>query len=189
MLRRLGIRAKVLAVLAVPMIVLLGAGAFISYGAIQDLRYARATQTVVNTLDALSPLTAAFQQERILSLTGAGTEEIAAARQATDQALAATREVTAQLDLSEFPESVVRDFRDQQDQYRTNLPLLRDRVDQKAQRAVIKNAFQKVVDGQTQALESVANSLRDRELAGYVGANLELALLTDALVNEYVTGI
>ncbi|GIG40725.1 ATP-binding protein [Cellulomonas phragmiteti] len=189
MLRRLGIRAKVLAVLAVPMIVLLVAGTYISYGAIQDLRYARATQTVVRTLDALSPLTAAFQQERILSLTGATPEQVAGARQVTDSALADTREVTADLDLSEFPDAVVKEFRDQQESYRTALPQLRQRIDDNAQRVIIKNGFQDILDGQMRVMEGVANSLRDRDLAEYITANRELALLSDALVNEYVTGI
>ncbi|MBO3094753.1 ATP-binding protein [Cellulomonas dongxiuzhuiae] len=188
MLRRLGIRAKVLAVLAVPMIVLLVAGTYISYGAINDLRYARATQTVVRTLDALSPLTAAFQQERILSLTGAPPEQVEAARQVTDSALADTRKVTADLDLAEFPAAVVKDFQDQQTTYRTALPQLRERVDGSGNRVVVKNGFQDILDGQTRVMEGVANSLRDRELAEYVSANLELAMLSDALVNEYVTG-
>ncbi|MBO0919912.1 HAMP domain-containing protein [Cellulomonas sp. zg-ZUI222] len=188
MLRRLGIRAKVLAVLAVPMIVLLVAGTYISYGAIQDLRYARATQTVVRTLDALSPLTAAYQQERILSLTGAAPEQIAEARAVTDRVLGETRKVTAELQLDQFPESVVREFRDQQEAYRTLLPQVRARVDENGQRAVIKNSFQNILDGQTRVMEGVANSLQDRELAEFVAANRELALLSDALLNEYVTG-
>ncbi|MCC2336047.1 ATP-binding protein [Cellulomonas wangsupingiae] len=189
MLRRLGIRAKVLAVLAVPMIVLLAAGAYISFGAIQDLRYARTTQTVVRTLDALSPLTAAFQQERILSLTGASPEQIMAAREVTDDALEDAQAVTGQLDLSQFPDSVVQDFRDQQDLYNTRLPQLRQRVDEGAQRIVLKNSLQNVIEGQTLVLEGVANALRDRELAQYVSANRELSLLTDSLVNEYISGI
>ncbi|MCC2314306.1 ATP-binding protein [Cellulomonas xiejunii] len=189
MLRRLGIRAKVLAVLAVPMIVLLVAGTYISYGAIQDLRYARATQTVVRTLDALSPLTAAFQQERILSLTGASEEQVKAARQVTDSALADARKVTGEIDLAEFPEGVVRDFRQQQNAYGTALPQLRERVDASGQRVVLRNGFQDILSGQIRVMEGVANSLRDRDLAEYVTANRELARLSDALVNEYITGI
>ena len=60
MLRRLGIRAKVLAVLAVPIIVLLAAGAYISANAIQKAQVASASSTVVATLDAYAPLSAAL---------------------------------------------------------------------------------------------------------------------------------
>jgi len=189
MLRRLGIRAKVLAVLAVPMIVLLVAGTYISYGAIQDLRYARASQGVVRTLDALSPLTAAFQQERILSLTWAPADQVENARRVTDRALAEARKVTSELDLTEFPEAVVEDFRDQQAAYNTALPQLRERVDNSAQRVIVKNGFQDIIDGQLDVLEGVANSLRDRELASYVATNREVGLVTDSLVNEYVAGL
>ncbi|MFS0704689.1 ATP-binding protein, partial [Cellulomonas sp. 179-A 9B4 NHS] len=189
MLRRLGIRAKVLAVLAVPMIVLLAAGAFISNNALQDLRYARASQQVVRTLDALAPLSAALQQERTISLTGGSAEQIAAARQETDKALAATREVTAELDLSQFPPSVVREFQEVQDAFAVALPQLRTRVDESAQRTVLKSAFKLNIDGQLRVLEGVANSLRDRELAQYITATRDTGVLVDALVTEYIAGV
>ena len=70
MLRRLGIRAKVMAVLAVPMIVLLAAGGFISWNAIQELRYAKAADSVITTLQAYAPVSSSLQAERLLSLNG-----------------------------------------------------------------------------------------------------------------------
>src|SRR6478735_9447236 len=97
MLRRLGIRAKVMAVLAVPMIVLLMAGAYISYGAVQNYRTASAAQSVVDVLEAYKPLSSAMEAERVVSLTGGSKEEVAAARQQTDAALASVREVTSGL--------------------------------------------------------------------------------------------
>ncbi|WP_309134025.1 ATP-binding protein [Cellulomonas sp.] len=189
MLRRLGIRAKVLAVLAVPVIVLLAAGSFISVEALSDLRYARATQTVVRTLDALTPLSAALQQERTLSLAGGDEQQLAAAREATDDALAATREVTAQIDLSQFPPNVVRDFQDTQTAFREGLPQLRERIDQSLNRTIIKNGFQQIIDGQLRVVEGVANALQDRQLAQYISANRETAVLVDALVSEYIAGV
>ena len=107
MLRRLGIRAKVMAVLAVPMIVLLAAGGFISWNAIQELRYAKAADSVITTLQAYTPVSSSLQTERLLSLNGGSPEEIAAARAATDAALDAVRSITAKLDLSQFPKVVV----------------------------------------------------------------------------------
>ena len=47
MLRRLGIRAKVLAVLAVPMLVVLLAGAFVSWETLQNLRTEQNVRNVV----------------------------------------------------------------------------------------------------------------------------------------------
>ena len=95
MLRRLGIRAKVMAVLAVPMIVLLAAGGFISWNAIQELRYAKAADSVITTLQAYTPVSSPLQAERLLSLNGGSAEEIAAARAQTDAALDAVRPITA----------------------------------------------------------------------------------------------
>ncbi|QGQ18185.1 HAMP domain-containing protein [Cellulomonas sp. JZ18] len=189
MLRRLGIRAKVLAVLAVPVIVLLAAGSFISVEALRDLRYARATQTVVRALDAMAPLSAALQQERTLSLTVADPTQLGPAREATDDALAEVREVTADLDLTQFPDNVVRDFQDTQTAFREGLPQLRARIDQSLNRTIIKNGFQQIVDGQLRVMEGVSNALQDRELAQFLTANRESAALVDALVTEYVAGV
>src|SRR3954471_10515347 len=80
MLRRLGIRAKVMAVLAVPMIVIFGAGAFISFNAIEQLRYAQASAGVVKTLRAFAPVSTAMETERVLSLTGATKDQLDEAR-------------------------------------------------------------------------------------------------------------
>src|SRR6476660_4198596 len=104
MLRRLGIRAKVMAVLAVPILVIFGAGAYISYGALQDLRYAKAAEGVISTLEAYGPLASAVQTERLLSLNGGTPEQMVAARAETDTALASVRPSTANLDLSQFPQ-------------------------------------------------------------------------------------
>ena len=70
MLRRLGIRAKVMAVLAVPMIVIFGTGAFISYTALTQLRSAQAAQGVIEALHAYAPMSRAIEHERTLTLTG-----------------------------------------------------------------------------------------------------------------------
>ena len=182
MLRRLGIRAKVLAVLAVPMLVLVGAGAYISNNALQDLRYARATQGFVQALESMAPVTAAFQQERIASLTGGTAEQIEEARRVTDRALADAREYTNAVEVSYFPDSVVRDFRRQQTAYSTKLTQLRERVDTGAQQIIVGNAFSDIVDGQHRVIEGVANALRDRELSSYVAANLEVSRLVDAII-------
>ena len=112
MLRRLGIRAKVMAVLAVPMLVIFGTGAYISYVALQELRYANAAVGVVDTLQAYAPLASSLETERTLSLTGGSPEQIAEARKATDSALAAVKPLTAALDFDEFPDAVVTEFQD-----------------------------------------------------------------------------
>ncbi|WP_456824044.1 nitrate- and nitrite sensing domain-containing protein [Cellulomonas sp. P5_E12] len=189
MLRRLGIRAKVMAVLAVPILVIFGAGAYISFGALQDLRYAKAAEGVVTTLEAYGPLATAVQMERILSLNGGSTEQIAAARAETDAALASVRPNTAKLDLSQFPQSVVNQFLAVQSAYNTMLPSLRNRVDTKAQRALIQRNYGDLITSQIALVEQVSNSLHNRELSSYVTAYQETSQTADNLVAELINGV
>ena len=189
MLRRLGIRAKVMAVLAVPMIVLLAAGGFISWNAIQELRYAKAADSVITTLQAYTPVSSSLQAERLLSLNGGSAEEIAAARAQTDAALAAVRPITAALDLSQFPQPVVDRFVEVQLAHNTMLPAVRTGVDIKSQRAQLENNYASIIEGQLSLMEQVANSLENRDLAQYVTAYREIGTTADNLVVEMIDGI
>lgn len=189
MLRRLGIRAKVMAVLAVPMIVLLAAGGFISWNAIQELRYAKAADSVITTLQAYTPVSSSLQKERMLSLNGGSAEDIAAARAETDAALNAVRPITANLDLSQFPQPVVDRFVEVQLAHNTMLPAVRTSVDIKSQRAQIVNNYASIIEGQLSLMEQVANSLENRDLSQYVTAYREIGTTADNLVVEMIDGI
>src|SRR4051812_39663260 len=189
MLRRLGIRAKVMAVLAVPMIVLLAAGGYISWNALAELRYANAADSVITTLQAYTPVSAALQAERLLSLNGGAPDQLAAARQATDAALADVRPVTAKLDLSQFPKPVVDQFVEVQLAHNTSLPAVRHQVDTKARREQIVRNYSQIIEGQLALMEQVANSLENRELAQYVTAYREVGNTSDDLVVEMIDGI
>ncbi|GIG54023.1 sensor histidine kinase [Demequina activiva] len=68
MLQRLGIRGKILAVVAVPILVLVLAAGFITYGASQDLSAARNSEQLVDTLDAARTLEANLQDERYAAI-------------------------------------------------------------------------------------------------------------------------
>ncbi|WP_456844832.1 ATP-binding protein, partial [Cellulomonas sp. P5_C6] len=189
MLRRLGIRAKVMAVLAVPMIVLLAAGGYISWNALSELRYARAAESVVTTLQAYAPVASALQAERLLSLNGGTPEQLAAARAQTDQALAAVRPITAKLDLSQFPPSVVDQFVEVQLAHNTMLPAVRTGVDIKSQRAQIERNYAQIIEGQLSLMEQVSNSLENRDLSEYITAYREIGTTADDLVVEMIDGV
>src|SRR4051794_26317895 len=156
MLRRLGIRAKVMAVLAVPMLVIFGTGAFISYGAIKDYRYATAADHVVEVLLAYAPLGGAVETERTLTLNGGTPEQIAGARKATDEALASVKPLTASLDLAAFPPAVVKQFRDVQNAHNTLLPAVRTLADNHSQRALLQRDYAQIIQGQISLVEQVA---------------------------------
>ncbi|WP_146928217.1 ATP-binding protein [Cellulomonas xylanilytica] len=178
-----------MAVLAVPMIVLLAAGGFISWNAIQELRYAKAADSVITTLQAYTPVSSSLQAERMLSLNGGSAEDIAAARAATDAALAAVRPITADLDLSQFPQPVVDRFVEVQLAHNTMLPAVRTSVDIKSQRAQIENNYASIIEGQLSLMEQVANSLENRALAQYVTAYREIGTTADNLVVELIDGL
>ncbi|MFC4613201.1 ATP-binding protein [Cellulomonas algicola] len=188
MLRRLGIRAKILAVLAVPMLVLFGAGAFISYDAIREAQRVRAAEGAVAALQAYAPLASAIQTERVLSVNAAPVEEIAAARAATDSMLAKVRPITRELDLEEFPPSVVRQFQEVQLAHNTALPQVRTLVDGKGDRNQTANSYEAIIKGQIDLVEQVANVLDDRTLAQYVTAYRDVSATADGLVTEMLAG-
>ncbi|WP_448630582.1 hypothetical protein [Cellulomonas soli] len=148
MLRRLGIRAKVLAVLAVPMVVLLGLGAFITNLALTDATTARAAVKIVEVARAYLPLAQAIETERALSLTGGDPTAIADARATADELLAATRSKTAEMDLDQYPKVIVDQFLVTQDQFANNLPSARRSVDIDSQTAIIERGYAGIINSQ-----------------------------------------
>ncbi|MFV0634637.1 ATP-binding protein [Demequina sp.] len=64
MLQRLGIRGKLLAVVAVPILVLVLAAGFITFGSVQDLNTARNAEQLIDTLDRARSLEDSLQAER-----------------------------------------------------------------------------------------------------------------------------
>jgi len=189
MLRRLGIRAKILAVLAVPMLVLIGAGAWISWGAVQDLRQANAAEAVMETLQAYAPLSAALQNERIVSQTGGSKDEIAEARKKVDGALGSTREQTGKLDLSLFPTVLVNQFRQVQEKYATDLPRVRAEIDRGAAGPYSENAYAAIISAQLDLVTSIASSMPNREVARYIDANQAIGETANQLITEMIQGI
>ncbi|GIG23233.1 hypothetical protein Cch01nite_39570 [Cellulomonas chitinilytica] len=189
MLRRLGIRAKVMAVLAVPMLVLFGAGAYISVDALREAKEVRAAEGVMAALQAYAPLSGAIEAERMLSLNGGTPEQISAARIASDDALRDVFPLTRALDLDAFPQAVVSQFRDVQFAHNEMLPSARHLVDINGHREEIARYYNTIITGQIALMESVANALPNRDLARYVTAYREVATTSDGLVSELIDSI
>ncbi|PVU82809.1 hypothetical protein DDP54_07080 [Cellulomonas sp. WB94] len=190
MLRRLGIRAKVLAVLAVPIIVLLAAGAYISANAIQKAQMAAASSSVVATLDAYGPLSAALQTERALSTSTVRDKgAVAQARSVTDKALAAVKPFTASVDLSKFPTAVVQMFLASQQAHNVDLLDVRKAVDTDTNATVIANKYDGIIASQIDLVGQISEALDNRELAGYIKAYHSLGQTADSLFAEYSQGL
>lgn len=189
MLRRLGIRAKVMAVLAVPMLVLFGAGAYISSQALREASEVRAAEGVMAALQAYAPLAGAIEAERMLSLNGGTPEQLSAARIASDDALRDVFPLTRALDLDAFPAAVVSQFKDVQFAHNEMLPSARHLVDINGHREEIARYYNTIITGQISLMESVANALPNRDLARYVTAYREVATTSDGLVSELIDSI
>ncbi|MGY4644662.1 ATP-binding protein [Cellulomonas sp. URHB0016] len=189
MLRRLGIRAKVMAVLAVPMLVLFGAGAYISNEALREASEVSAAEGVMAALQAYAPLASAIEAERILSLNGGTPEQINAARIASDDALRDVFPKTRALNLDAFPDAVVTQFQDVQFAHNEMLPSARKLVDINGHREEIARYYTTIITGQIDLMESVANALPNRDLARYVTAYREVATTSDGLVSELVDAV
>ncbi|WP_026075277.1 sensor histidine kinase [Cellulomonas massiliensis] len=171
------------------MLVLIGAGAWISWGAIQDLRQANAAEAVMETLQAYAPLSAALQNERIASQTGGSKDEIAAAREKVDDALDETREYTGKLDLSLFPAVLVSQFRQVQEKYATDLPRVRAEIDRGAAGPYSENAYSAIVSSQLDLVTAIGNSMPNREVARYIDANQAIGETANQLITEMIQGI
>ena len=92
MLQRLGIRGKLLAVVAVPILVLIVAAGVITLGSVQDLNSARNAEQLVDTLDRARDLQSDLQEERSLAANFVhsvqdGESKLRAARELTESAL------------------------------------------------------------------------------------------------------
>jgi len=188
MLRRLGIRAKVLAVLAVPMLVLVLLGVYISVAAFDDLDEARATQSVAETLRAYQPLGQAIDNEYIVAMTSRDPEQIAATQAATDQALASVRKYTAKLPLDRFPPALVAQFNSVQADYETTLPSARQAVARGGVSSVVRANFQTIEKGQLELVAQLTENFPNREVASAVTGYHDLSQTSTNLVAELIQG-
>jgi len=187
MLRRLGIRAKVLAVLAVPMLVVLLAAAFISSESLRDLRSERAAQQVIDLVAAYAPLHDALNDERIASQTGATPEDVAAARERTDAAAADFEGAADSADLSGFSAGLAPRLAEVERQLSDDLTSTRADVDNGVQR-VVGTAYSSIISGQVDFFDTVGQELPNRPLAAHVTAYVAVARTADSLVGEYIEG-
>jgi hypothetical protein len=186
MLRRLGIRTKVLAVLAVPVLVLLALSAFISIQSFDQARTAAAVEDVVRTLPQYARLAEALQQERTLSMQSVSgsplSGSIQASRKGTDDAMAALEQAVADLDVSPLDARVaeaVAASRSQQDKIES----IRQRViDGTVPSSLVDSNYTDIIAAANDVPALVAETLSDRSLAsrlsayGYIAETIEQVL-------------
>ena len=193
MRRHLGIRGKVLAVLALPVLVLAGASGAASATVQQDLTRAQQTRVVAESADRLGRLVDALQAERSASVRAVSADAVARARladlrAATDLARGAA---TAQLDawsagsLGGRARSAVNALGSAADR----LPAMRQAVDAgTAEPGTVARGYGDVVGAVVDLPTAVADGLSDRHTAAGLDAAGWLGGATEALSREQLAG-
>jgi signal transduction histidine kinase len=188
MLRRLGIRGKVLAALAVPVLVLFAAATLISWQSIGSARVARSVSELVGTSDELTGFARAMQAERALSLAVAADPKamtgLATARAGTDSAAGRLDAAIAAIAVEPLGSSVQRTLQQATDS-RAGLPALRAKLDAALlTRADADASFTSIIDVHTGQAGEFANALADRKLASYLNAYGSAGQAEEAMVHE-----
>ncbi|MHB1490619.1 MAG: HAMP domain-containing sensor histidine kinase, partial [Cellulomonas sp.] len=192
MLRRLGIRSKVLAVLAVPMIVLLAVVGYVGYGAVQSAQTASAAETITNAIGTYAPAITALQAERDASVAKSqflltDPTVLANARKKTDAAIGAIPRLAGTDTLAFFPQSVLTAFQES-DYEHANLAALRAQVDAGGQTSNIQKTFDAAIDADIALAEVVANVIPNRSLAGYLLSFSAIERSNEDFVRERAIG-
>ena len=187
MLRRLGIRAKVLAVLAVPMLVVVLAGAFISWQSLQNLRTAQNVRNVIDAVTSSVTLSNALNDERAISLVGGTTDEVSAARAKTDAAVADFLPAMTAIDLSAFTATAAGDVGQVRRDLTDLLPQARQEQDT-GQTALVRSDYGSVVDDLIVLVADLAQQINNRSVATYISAYTDVARTARDLVQEEIDG-
>jgi signal transduction histidine kinase len=188
MLRRLNVSTKVRAVLAVPMVVLIVAGAFITWTAYQSLRYARANGAVLTVLLESAPLANAVRVEASASQAGSTTAaQLTSDRAATDKAAATVLAAAKKVDTSQLTSGSRAAFESLLRSVTTTLPSARAQVDNG--NGLVSSTFESIFTAQSGFAATYSNDLTDRTLATQVGAHSQILSYTAALSTEQQAGL
>lgn len=186
MLRRLGIRGKVLAALSVPVLVLFLLAGVVSLGSIREAQTARTVTTMLTALQESRDVVTAMQAERRSALPYvAGDSSVEAekesAREVTDESITAFERAVARVDLDALDGSVSQAVAELRAAF-TSLDGIRGRVDaQGVPISAIFNNYARLIDDTISFTTAVADGLDDRRLAAIISAN---GLVT-SLVEDY----
>ncbi len=187
MLRRLGIRAKVFAVLAVPMLVVIFAGAFITWQSVQNLRTAQNVRAVVAAANSSVALDNALNDERALSLVGGTRDQVNAARAKTDAAVSDFVPKMTAIDLSPFSATAAGDVGQVKQDLTTLLAQARSEHDS-GQTALVRSDYGSIVDDQIVLVVDLAQQVNNRQVASYITAYTDIARTIRDLVQEEIDG-
>lgn len=205
MLRRLGVRGKILAVLAVPVLVLVIGAAVLSISALRDSRAASASEQLIDTFRVQDEFLAAVQAERRAAFayisTPDGAEAFEASQAETDAKARQLDARVADLDTSQLDSRIV-DALDAAQSMRSSGRMVTVRSvlqpNTFGQMTRLHTQYTSVISPQLAVLQTVADVTANRQLGLYLDAyaSLERAIdyidrdggLGEVFFSEYASG-
>ncbi len=193
MLRRLGVRGKILATLAVPIFVLAMVAVWISGTSFQEMRQAEQTSDLIASLEAQDRAGTAFAAERALNIAASigipgAAEQLEAAQEETDAAVAARDEILRSLETDaldpQVGEAVRRTVND-----RGSVDLLQNQVVDGTVSEVDATAkYNQIIDNALEVPRVLAATTVDRDLAQRIEAYVAMdeVLLANTEERPYV---
>lgn len=193
MLRRLGIRAKVLAVLAVPVLVLLLTAAYITTQSVSEARTAQTVSGVVDVLPLYARTAEALQQERTLSLQIVGDQprsgNLEVSRDATDASIAALGDAIAGVGLSSLDSRVTQAVDDSRNQ-QVRLADIRGRIDSGSiPTSLVDSNYTDIISAENDVPVVVAETLSERSLASQMSAYGAIADTIEQVLRAQPTAV
>ncbi|HEY3438288.1 MAG TPA: nitrate- and nitrite sensing domain-containing protein [Actinotalea sp.] len=195
MLRRLGIRGKVLAALSVPVLVLVLLAGVISLQSVTQARTARTVTSMLTVLQTSRLAVTALQAERVASVPfsdGNSSLEVRATLESTrtdaDNAIAAFRGAADQIDYTTLDPTVQGAVKDVKASLAT-IDDARGRVDSQSvpSESIVGN-FSRVITSTIDFTRAVADHLDDRRLAQIISAHTEVQQAAEGYAEEEVLG-
>jgi hypothetical protein len=193
MLRRLGIRGKILAALSVPVLVLFVLAGLTSWQSIQDVRTTRATQQVLEALESSQLVVRAIQDEREGALplfgprpeVGGNVEEL---RAVTDRAYTRYLAAVSRIDLDALDPTAGQQFASMEASM-GRLNSARTFVDgRQVPMLTIDRSYSVILETLSALPQTIADTLNDRELASIMTTMSGVTRLIEAYEHEKALG-
>ncbi|WP_345714103.1 sensor histidine kinase, partial [Kineococcus glutinatus] len=196
MLRNLSIRAKLLALLAVPLVLLLGVATVLNTQIYLSGRDVRSLAVFGAGADTLNETMNTYQEERLLSVrylldpSQELHDQLVAARTRTDVSTQASKQVMADSGLAERESRTQAAMGQVSVMVLQQLPVLRAAVDAQQMSAYqVMTRYNSFSEGLSNLPFAVANDSEDRDLADELRNFGYIARVADAVTQEEVAGL
>lgn len=190
MLRKLSVRGKILATLAIPVLVMVVAAAIFSFQAIRDTQVASQAKALVELLDPSEDVMAALRLERQVSVdkvngVADAQTQLEAARAATDASFVKIRSAYTDLETDLIGATVSRALAEVSVGLAKNTNEIRSAVDRgSVHPEVVADEYSRSIASILNVSQGLADVHSDRRLAPYLGTYVQINRLLDSASAE-----